>query len=156
MKTKKIITVEELGLIKYQDLKAKFAELGVPQVWRAGSKKEELIKKAVAILSKVTIEDSKSNVTEIKNTEIQDTPSDIQVLPKLNTENKEIPNKENNLTVLVKPFHKDPYNYAQHSKVILTQLLKTINLNLMNNIPAQRDVLLFKMNLIEKALEAKE
>ena len=52
---------EELQATQYGDLKAKFAELGIANVWKAGIKKVVLIENAVAVLEKVkskeTIED---------------------------------------------------------------------------------------------------
>lgn len=53
---KKVFTFDELNEIKYGDLKAKFEELGIPSVWKGGSKKEDLINKALGLLNKIEIE----------------------------------------------------------------------------------------------------
>ena len=47
---------KELGLVKYGELKDKFESLGVPNVWKQGKKKVDMINEAVELLS--TIEDS--------------------------------------------------------------------------------------------------
>ena len=47
---------KELGLVKYGELKDKFESLGIPNVWKQGKKKVDMINEAVELLS--TIEDS--------------------------------------------------------------------------------------------------
>ena len=53
---------EELTLVKYQDLKNKFDELGVSEVWRQGKKKIDMINEAVEILSEMEATGEKSDV----------------------------------------------------------------------------------------------
>lgn len=48
-----IITKEILDAVKYHELKSKFEEIGVPEVWKPGRKKDELIKDALAKLAKI-------------------------------------------------------------------------------------------------------
>ena len=45
--SKIIISEQELQEVKYHDLLAKFTELGVPQIWKAGKKKATMITKAI-------------------------------------------------------------------------------------------------------------
>lgn len=45
--SEKSITKEELSKVKYGQLLEKFTELGVPEVWKPGSKKMVMIEKAV-------------------------------------------------------------------------------------------------------------
>jgi outer membrane translocation and assembly module TamA len=47
MSEKKTINVEELSEVKYHDLLAKFKELGIPEVWKAGTKKVTMINNAI-------------------------------------------------------------------------------------------------------------
>ena len=47
MSEKKQITIEELREVKYHDLLAKFKELGIPEVWKAGTKKITMINNAI-------------------------------------------------------------------------------------------------------------
>ena len=52
----------ELGLVKYGELKNKFEELGIPNVWKQGKKKVDMIDEAIEILSTMDesqVEDSK-------------------------------------------------------------------------------------------------
>lgn len=42
---------KDLGLVKYGELKAKFVELGIPNVWKQGKKKVDMINEAVELLS---------------------------------------------------------------------------------------------------------
>lgn len=42
-----IISEQQLSEVKYHDLLAKFTELGIPQVWKAGKKKSTMIAKAI-------------------------------------------------------------------------------------------------------------
>ena len=54
---------KDLGLVKYGELKDKFAELGIPSVWKQGKKKVDMINEAVELLS--TMETSQvENVQE--------------------------------------------------------------------------------------------
>ena len=46
---------KELGLIKYGELKAKFEDLGVPNVWKQGKKKVDMINEAVELLSTMEV-----------------------------------------------------------------------------------------------------
>lgn len=47
MSEKKLISKHELSKVKYGELLAKFTELGVPEVWKPGSKKAVMIDKAI-------------------------------------------------------------------------------------------------------------
>jgi hypothetical protein len=42
-----VVSEQELKEVKYHDLLAKFTELGIPQVWKAGKKKATMIEKAI-------------------------------------------------------------------------------------------------------------
>lgn len=46
---------KELGLIKYGELKAKFVELGIPNVWKQGKKKVDMINEAVELISTMDV-----------------------------------------------------------------------------------------------------
>ena len=46
-------TKEELSAVKYSDLKAKFAELGIESIWQNGVKKDLLIASALEKLSEI-------------------------------------------------------------------------------------------------------
>ena len=46
---------KELGLIKYGELKAKFVELGIPNVWKQGKKKVDMINEAIELLSTMDV-----------------------------------------------------------------------------------------------------
>lgn len=46
---------KDLGLIKYGELKAKFTELGIPNVWKQGKKKVDMINEAVELLSTMEV-----------------------------------------------------------------------------------------------------
>ena len=47
MSEKKTINIAELSEVKYHDLLAKFKELGIPEVWKAGTKKVTMINNAI-------------------------------------------------------------------------------------------------------------
>lgn len=49
MSEKKNITKQELSKVKYGQLLEKFTELGVPEAWKAGSKKIVMIEKAIEL-----------------------------------------------------------------------------------------------------------
>lgn len=49
------ITKQDLGKVKYGDLLDKFTELGIPEVWKAGTKKIKMIEAAI---EKLKIKDS--------------------------------------------------------------------------------------------------
>ena len=46
---------KELGLVKYGELKDKFVELGIPNVWKQGKKKVDMINEAVELLSTMEV-----------------------------------------------------------------------------------------------------
>jgi hypothetical protein len=46
---------KDLGLVKYGELKAKFVELGIPNVWKQGKKKVDMINEAVELLSTMAV-----------------------------------------------------------------------------------------------------
>ena len=48
---------KDLGLIKYGELKAKFEDLGIPNVWKQGKKKVDMINEAVELLSTIKLPD---------------------------------------------------------------------------------------------------
>ena len=62
MEQETIITAEYLDTIKYNDLKAKFEELGIPKVFKGGVAKAELIKSALVALKR--LKDAKEPVEE--------------------------------------------------------------------------------------------
>lgn len=65
--SKKKITKAELSKVKYGELLAKFTELGVPEVWKAGSKKMTMIEKAIEQVSlKSSLEDAGLNADQIE------------------------------------------------------------------------------------------
>lgn len=57
---------KELGLIKYGELKAKFEDLGVPNVWKQGKKKVDMINEAVELLSTMEV----SQVEDIQEAKV--------------------------------------------------------------------------------------
>ena len=46
---------KELGLVKYGELKDKFVELGITNVWKQGKKKVDMINEAVEVLSTMEV-----------------------------------------------------------------------------------------------------
>lgn len=46
---------KELGLVKYGELKDKFESLGIPNVWKQGKKKVDMINEAVELLSTMEV-----------------------------------------------------------------------------------------------------
>ena len=46
---------KELGLVKYGELKDKFKDLGIPNVWKQGKKKVDMINEAIELLSTMEV-----------------------------------------------------------------------------------------------------
>lgn len=55
---------QELEAVQYQKLKVKFAELGIPQVWKSGTKKVVMIENALEILERVNEDTTTEEVIE--------------------------------------------------------------------------------------------
>lgn len=55
MKEVKKITFDELNKVNYSDLKAKFIDLGVEKAWKGGTKKGDLINRALKMLSDIKV-----------------------------------------------------------------------------------------------------
>ena len=55
---------QELEAVQYQKLKVKFAELGIPQVWKSGTKKAVMIDSALEILDRVNEDTTTEEIIE--------------------------------------------------------------------------------------------
>jgi len=55
---------QELEAVQYQKLKVKFAELGIPQVWKSGTKKVVMIENALEILERVNEDTTTEEIIE--------------------------------------------------------------------------------------------
>ena len=65
--SKKKVTKASLSKVKYGELLAKFTELGIPEVWKPGSKKMAMIDKAIeAVKLKSSLEEQGLNKEEIE------------------------------------------------------------------------------------------
>jgi hypothetical protein len=128
----KNITREELDAVKYGDLKAKLEELGIGSVWQNGVKKADLIETALAKLS------------EIREKAVVE--GDI-VEEKLINAEVETPKE---------PEQSERDQPKKISKEIIEKNLKTIEANLMNNIPGQKLILLQKKKELQELLAKAE
>jgi predicted RND superfamily exporter protein len=74
----KSVTYEDLSKIKYNDLKAKFTELGIEEAFQGGAKKEDLIQSALSKLEMVKeLKDQGIPDKDIKK-EIQKTEEEME------------------------------------------------------------------------------
>lgn len=178
---KKVFTFDELNEIKYGDLKAKFEELGIPAVWKGGSKKEDLINKALGLLNKIEIEgptedQQEEEVPVVEEEEVVETEDPKEVVEEGGVAETPVETEEATEEIkapVVKkakvekapkpdlkkeqPQHqvKCPYGYDQFEMPVLNELRRKINSNLGNGIPAQTKILRLKLVAIEKVIEAK-
>ena len=77
-------TFETLSEIKYGDLKAKFEELGVGEVWKPGKKGADLINSALDKLSEISgqkkIEAEEAKIVEEKEEEVLISKEEIEIM----------------------------------------------------------------------------
>lgn len=70
--SEKKVTKSDLSKVKYGELLAKFTELGVPEVWTAGKKKNDMIEKAIAAVQlKASLESQGLDKKEIEDKVIE-------------------------------------------------------------------------------------
>lgn len=126
MSTETKITEQELNEIAYGDLKAKFEELGVPQAWKGGKKKEDLIASALEALAEV-----KANIS-----------SDADKKGDGVTAEEKDPSIEEGAS--------EEIEYSQDQ---IKGILKTIKQNLLCGVPSHRSGLLASQEKFEGLLE---
>tara|TARA_R110000744_G_scaffold373093_1_gene485111 strand:- start:774 stop:1220 length:447 start_codon:yes stop_codon:yes gene_type:complete len=147
MNNAKPMTAEDFKDVKYGDLLAKFTELGIPDVWKAGKKKKQMIDKAIEQLAVIkSLENNGLKEEEIKE--------ELKIVEVKKAEAKEA--KE--LEEVVEAKKADKAIVAKVEKAGLTQdqikaNLRSIEQNLMSNVPAQRIVLLKKKEALLALLD---
>ncbi len=145
----KTYTAEDFKDVKYHDLLAKFTELGVPEAFKRGSKKVDLIAKAVERLKiKASLESvglSKEEVSkEVEKMAIKKAKAEDQ---KILDQAKQVEKQEK---AMVKKIAK-----AKLTKEQLEYNIKNIRANIAGGVPSQRQILQVKLeallDLLDKA-----
>jgi len=143
------ITKEELELVAYKEMQAKFEELGVPEVWKPGKKKETMILEAIEKLNLIkSLENAGLEKDDIEKavSKVKDNKEELAKAEAL----KEAQEKE--------ALEKAQTEKAVELKLTLPQIeknLKNIEANLKNNIPSQRVLLLNKKAMLMKMIDDK-
>ena len=146
MSEKKIISKEELSKVKYGELLKKFTELGIPEVWKSGSKKMVMIDKAIdklkikTNLESLGLEDaevSKELEVIVENKIKADLAKEVEVAKQV-----EIKDKAETKQIQNSGLTKEQVEYN----------LRNIKLNLKNGIESHRIVLLKKQTDLELLL----
>jgi len=142
MSENKNITAQELSEVKYHDLLAKFTELGIPEVWKAGSKKIDLISKAVDKLKiKQSLEslglDKDSVSKEVEKMAIKKAKADDKIILE---QAKQVEREDKQMVTKIKK--------ANLSKEVLESNIKTIKANLAFGVPGHRDILNKKLEAL--------
>ena len=145
----KSITAEDFKDVKYHDLLAKFTELGVPEVWKGGSKKIDLINKAVDKLKiKSSLESLGLDKEEVskeveKMAKKKADKKDKEILE----EAKQVEKKEKQMVQKIQK--------AKLSKEQLEYNIKNLRANIAGGVPSQRQILQTKLeallDLLDKA-----
>tara|TARA_R110000796_G_scaffold68451_3_gene156823 strand:+ start:2689 stop:3135 length:447 start_codon:yes stop_codon:yes gene_type:complete len=147
MNNAKPMTAEDFKDVKYGDLLAKFTELGIPDVWKAGKKKKQMIDKAIEQLAVIkSLENSGLKEEDIKE--------ELKIVEVKKAEAKEA--KELEEVVEAKKADKAIVAKVENAGLTQDQIkanLKSIEQNLMSNVPAQRIVLLKKKEALLALLD---
>ena len=156
------ITFEGLMALKYGDeLKDKFAELGVPQVWQGGKKKVTMIKEAIELLSKAETGQQIASVlaedlieVSIIDAETEEVLGDYVPADAIKEDalkqSEEVGRADTKQTGQnATPIKKVVKKVAPYPLDVLDENLKRIQSNLSNGIPAQRNILLKKLTELE-------
>ena len=142
--SKKKITKAELSEVKYGELFAKFTELGIPEVWKPGSKKIVMIEKAIeAVKLKASLEDQGLNEKEIEEKVLE---------VKIAKEEKKIKDE------VAKVEKQEAEDKAAKSKIEKSNLsleqieynIKNIEANIKFGIPQQRIMLVKKLEWLQE------
>lgn len=141
------ITKQDLGQVKYGDLLDKFTELGIPEVWKAGTKKAKMIDAAIEKLNiKKSLESlglDKVQVSEELKT-IAKNKEEAQKAELIEKAKQEILNDKNE----VKELKGQGYSKEQLEAQILN-----IDKNLIQVIPTHRIALLKKKEQLVQLLK---
>lgn len=141
------ITKEVLDEVSYKDLQAKFLELGLTDVWKPGKKKDAMIQEALDKLKLVkSFENAGLAPEEVKaaveNVE-QAQEAALQAEKVLEEESQEASNQ----------IELEEAVELQLTLAQIEQNLATIEANLKNNIPAQRNILLKKKAMLQAMID---
>ena len=123
-----------LDNFKYQDLQAVFKQLGVPNAFKGGKKKDDLIKEALKQVSFLKAAQSKNVEKDDVKGVVKEVVAEVV---------KEVEEK-----VVEKPALKSD----DELKEILIKRLANLNANLNNNVPSHRSILIGKITETEAAL----
>jgi len=156
------ITKEELSAVKYSDLKAKFAELGIESIWQNGVKKDLLIASALEKLSeikeKAIAAGDIEKDPELTNVKLEDSEEDKKAAILKEAQDKEEEEKAI-ADKAVKDIEVDIEEVETPkviSKEILEKNIKLIETNLRNGIPAQKSILQKKLQELQELLDQAE
>lgn len=160
----------ELEALNYADLKAKFIELGIDSVWKAGVKKSVLIQSALQALEN----SPKSIAEEIEEEEIGEEAEEIEVVEEeiltdeerrdsIGDEEVELQDKdpeddeefeeeiEEAIVEEIEIIDEDKYTEAE-----ILENIEIVQCNMVQAIPTTRNFLLKKLDALQKALERKQ
>tara|TARA_R110002049_G_scaffold222588_2_gene394276 strand:+ start:923 stop:1372 length:450 start_codon:yes stop_codon:yes gene_type:complete len=142
MKQNNNITRDELSQVKYGDLLKKFTELGIPEVWKAGTKKIKMIESAI---EKLKIKDS---LEQLGLNEIE-VSQELEVIVKNKIEAKELEVETQVKQQEIKEKQEaKQLAKQQFSKEQIQNQIDTIGKNLINGIPSHRVILLKKRDML--------
>ena len=135
-----MITKMELNKVKYNELQKKFKELNIPDVWKAGEKKEVLINAAL------------DRLEHLRKKALADEALTKSDLKKVEEKKKEIPEQYKGIDKVLK--EKNRLKKLSFTKDNILNTIKNIDANL-NNSPsdAKRRMLLDKRIILEEVLK---
>lgn len=143
------ITKEQLEQVAYKDLLSKFKELGLPEVWKPGKKKAEMIKEA---LEKLDLVKSLENA----GLESQDIEKAVAKVDQQKEQQQRA--EELKLAEEKEAAEQKVVEQIVELKLTLPQIQKNlanIEANLKNNVTAQRNTLLLKKAMLMKMIDDK-
>jgi len=144
----KEVTFEELNIIKYNDLKAKFTELGIESAFTGGKKKEDLINDALDKLKKV----KELKAQDMSDEEIKDELNKDDVIQAEEARLKAIEDAKDGLMTQKEAGHelKEKIIGMKLSPEQISSNIASIKANLKNNVTeVARRILLNKLVILE-------
>ena len=135
-----------LDNFQYQDLEAVFKKLGVPNAFKGGKKKVDLIKEALKQISFL-------KAAQLKNVK-KDEPKTLYEKAKdfMSGEKEVVKEVEVVKVVKEKVVGKPALKSDDELKEVLIKRLANLNANLKNNVPSHRSILIGKITDTEAAL----
>lgn len=147
-------TKESLEKVKYQDLKETFTVLGVPEAWKPGSTAAKMIANALEKLAVIKdLENKGLEGEELKEAADAKQAENDEKVKQMQAQEDEAKQEADNAE---KADYRDQVKSMNLSELQAAKAIQTIDANLKNGVPSQRQILLNKRAVLKEMFDAGE